>query len=240
MIETEAAAIGARLAALRERIAAACRRAGRSPDEVTIVGASKTMPPERLIAAYQAGLRVFGENRIQEAVVKVPALAHLDPPPAWHLIGHLQTNKVRDAIDLFDIIESVDSLHLAEAIARRAGRTVPVFLEVNVAGEATKFGFRIAETGIPAGAEDLRAAIRRIRDLPHLAVRGLMTVAPIGAAPELVRPVFRTLTNLRDELGLELLSMGMTDDFEVAIEEGSTHVRLGRAIFGERGERRTE
>lgn len=226
--------IADRLAVIRDRVAAACRRAGRSPDEVTIVGASKTVEPARLIAAHEAGLRVFGENRIQEAEEKVPALAGLDPAPAWHLIGHLQTNKVRAALDLFAIIESVDSLHVARAIARRADRTVPILLEVNVAGEASKYGFRIAETGLPAGAEDLREAYRQIRDLPYLEVRGLMTVAPLSPDPEAVRPVFRTLAKLRAELALPILSMGMSDDFPIAIEEGATHVRLGRAIFGAR------
>ncbi|HEX2171656.1 MAG TPA: alanine racemase, partial [Dehalococcoidia bacterium] len=119
-------------------------------------------------------------------------------------------------------------------IAQRADRAVPVLLEVNVAGEASKFGFRIAETGVPEGSEDLREAYRQIRDLPHLDVRGLMTVAPLAAAPEAVRPVFRTLAALRKELALPLLSMGMTDDYPVAIEEGATHIRLGRAIFGAR------
>ena len=228
--------LSTRLAGIHERIAAACRRAGRSPDEVTIVAASKTVEPERLIEAHRAGIRIFGENRVQEAEPKVAALASagLDPAPAWHLIGHLQTNKVRAALACFTLIESVDSLHLAEALAQRAQRLVPILLEVNVAGEASKFGFRIAETGIPTGAEDLREAFRRIRDLPRLEVRGLMTVAPLAPDPEAVRPVFRTLAALREELALPILSMGMTDDYPVAIEEGATHIRLGRAIFGAR------
>ena len=227
--------IAANLVAIQERIDAACRRAGRSPAEVTIVGASKTVEPARLIAAHQAGLRHFGENRVQEAEPKIAALAGLDPPPVWHLIGHLQTNKVRAALDLFAIIESVDSVHLAEALARRADRPVPILLEVNVAGEPSKFGFRIAETGrVPEGAEDLRSAFPRIRDLPHLDVQGLMTVAPLVPDPEAVRPIFRTLARIRDELALPILSMGMTDDYPVAIEEGATHIRLGRAIFGAR------
>lgn len=229
-----AAEIADRLAVIQERVAAACHRAGRGESEVTIVGATKTMPPERLIAAHQAGLRVFGENRVQEAETKVPALAHLDPAPEWRLIGHLQTNKVRAALDLFAIIESVDSLRLATAIAQRTTRSVPVLLEVNVAGEASKHGFRIAETGLPEGSENLREAYRQIRDLPHLDVRGLMTVAPLVPIPEAVRPVFRTLARLRNELSLPVLSMGMTDDYPVAIEEGATHIRLGRALFGER------
>ena len=222
------------MARIQERIEAACRRAGRSPDEVTLVAASKTVEPERLIEAHRAGIRYFGENRVQEAEPKVAALAGLDPPPSWHLIGHLQTNKVRSALECFSLIESVDSVHLADALAKRARRPLPILLEVNVAGEASKFGFRIAETGIPVGAEDLREAFRRIRDLPHLEVRGLMTVAPLVPDPEAVRPVFRTLAKLRDELGLPILSMGMTDDYPIAIEEGATHIRLGRALFGPR------
>jgi pyridoxal phosphate enzyme (YggS family) len=210
---------------VRERVADACRRAGRSPDEITIVGVTKTFPPEAVAEAYRAGLTDIGENRVQEAAGKIPLVAAMGVSPRWHLVGHLQTNKVKTALDLFVIIHSVDSLHLAEAISRRAAATVPVLLEVNVAGEGTKFGF---------APQEVAEACRSIRALPNLDVRGLMTVAPFTADPEEVRPVFRRLRELRDGLGLPELSMGMTDDFDVAIEEGATILRIGRAIFGPR------
>jgi hypothetical protein len=213
-------------------VAAACERAGRSPDEVTIVGVSKTFPAALVVEACRAGLTDIGENRVQEAAAKVPAVEALGSRPRWHLVGHLQTNKVKTALGLFDIIHSVDSLRLAESISRQVASLpvqkagpLPVLLEVNVAGEASKFGLRPEETG---------PALEQIARLPGLAVQGLMTVAPLVDDPEEVRPVFRELRRLRDDLGLRDLSMGMTDDFEVAIEEGATIVRIGRAIFGPR------
>ena len=217
--------IAENLARVRERIDAACRRAGRSPDEVTLVGVTKGFPPEAVAEAVAAGLRDAGENRVQEAADKIEALAARGVRPRWHLIGHLQSNKAKTAIDLFAILHSVDSIRIAETISRRARRPVPILLEVNVAQEASKFGFSI---------DEVPSALSAIQDLPNLDVRGLMTVAPLAADPEAVRPVFRQLRELRDALGLRELSMGMTDDFEVAIEEGATLVRVGRAIFGER------
>ena len=219
--------IAERVEAVRLQIADACRRAGRSPEAVTIVAVSKGFPPEAVREAFSAGLSQFGENRVQEAQAKLPLLAGLAPRPTWHMVGHLQTNKVKTALGLFDIIQSVDSLHLAQEISRRAPQSVrvPVLLEVNVAGEAAKYGFTPEE--LPARAEEVRA-------LPGLEVRGLMTVAPLAADPEAARPVFRRLRELGDSLGLAELSMGMTDDFPVAVEEGATIVRIGRAIFGER------
>ena len=219
--------IDERLQDVRLRIAEACRRSGRSPDDVTLVAVTKGFPAEAVREGAAAGLRHFGENRVQEAQAKLPPLTNLSPRPTWHMVGHLQTNKIKTALDLFDIIHSVDSLHLAEAISRRAPQSVrvPVLLEVNVAGEAAKYGFTAKE--LPAQAE----AIRR---LPGLDVRGLMTVAPMTESPGQVRPVFRRLRGLAESLGLRELSMGMTDDFEVAVEEGATIVRIGRAIFGER------
>ncbi len=177
--------------------------------------------------AVAAGVSHVGENRVQEAQAKLPQLADLSPQPTWHMVGHLQTNKVKTALGLFDIIQSVDSLHLAHAIGRRApeGTRVPVLLEVNVAGEAQKYGF---------SQQELRAAAQEAHGLPGLDVRGLMTVAPLADDPEAVRPVFRRLRELALSLGLPELSMGMTDDFEVAVEEGATIVRIGRAIFGPR------
>jgi pyridoxal phosphate enzyme (YggS family) len=220
--------IAERLEAARERIAAACGRAGRSPDEVTLVAVTKGFPPEAVREAHAAGVRQFGENRVQEAQTKLPTLENLSPRPTWHMIGHLQTNKVKTAVGLFDIIQSVDSLHLAQAIERRAPRStrVPVFLEVNVAGEASKQG---------VAPDELSRLVAATRALPGLDVRGLMTIAPLVDDPEQARPVFRRLRELAEPLGLKELSMGMTDDFEVAVEEGATVVRVGRAIFGERG-----
>jgi pyridoxal phosphate enzyme (YggS family) len=215
--------VAERLALVQERVTRAAERAGRSPTEVTIVAVSKLFPTQTIEEAAAAGIVHIGENRVQEAAAKIPALRHL--PVTWHMIGHLQTNKAKTALDLFDIIQSVDSLRLAEALSRRAERPIPVLLEVNVAGEASKFGLSPQE--VPQTAE----AIAR---LPHLDMRGLMTMAPLVSDPEEVRPVFRELRRLRDALGLAELSMGMTDDFEVAIEEGATLVRIGRAIFGER------
>jgi len=214
-----------RIAAVRARIAAACERGGRGPGEVTIIAVTKGFGPDSVRAAVAAGLRDIGENRVQEAEVKRAALPDLPGDVRWHMIGHLQTNKVKTALSLFDTIQSVDSIHLAEAISRRAPAPVPAFLEVNVAGEASKTGFT---------PSDLPSAYEAIGRLSGLDVRGLMTVAPISAAPEDVRPVFRKLAAEARQLGLQELSMGMTDDFEVAVEEGATYVRLGRLLFGER------
>jgi len=231
----------ANIARVRERIAAAARRAGRDPGEITLVAVTKTVPAHRVREAWELGITDFGENRVQEAVAKIPLVIPEGeeilnrPPLRWHMIGHLQRNKVRHVIPLFDIIHSVDSVRLAREIDRRAGRAekvMPVLLEVNVAGEATKYGFT---------PEGVVAAVEEIRQFPHLEIHGLMTVAPIAEDPEEVRPHFRHLRELRDELARRFpsidwhhLSMGMTDDFEVAIEEGATMVRIGRAIFGER------
>ena len=219
--------IAENLARVRQRIEAACRRGGRAPAEVTLVGITKGFPPEAVAEAVAAGLEDAGENRVQEAAAKIEALAARGIRPRWHLVGHLQTNKAKTALDLFAIIHSVDSLRLAEALDRHASRPVAVLLEVNVAQEASKFGFTPGE---------LPSALSAISSLPHLDVRGLMTVAPQTDDPEAVRPVFRRLRELRDACGLRDLSMGMTDDFEVAIEEGATLVRVGRAIFGPRPE----
>jgi hypothetical protein len=224
---TSAADIAENLRRVRERIDAACRRAGRSPDEVTVVGISKGFPISAVVTAYEAGLSDVGENRVQEAAAKIPAAAAQGARPRWHLVGHLQTNKVKTALGLFDIIHSVDSLRLAEVISREAGARapVPVLLEVNVAGEESKFGL---------APDEVASALARARALPNVDVQGLMTVAPLAADAEEVRPVFRRLRELGKSLGLRHLSMGMSDDFEVAVEEGATLVRIGRAIFGPR------
>ncbi|MBI4320448.1 MAG: YggS family pyridoxal phosphate-dependent enzyme [Chloroflexi bacterium] len=220
------------IGAVRARIAGAAARAGRNPDDVTVVAVTKTVDISRIKLAYELGLRDFGENRIQEAESKLP---FLEIRAAWHLVGHLQTNKARDAVRLFDIIHSIDSLRIAEAVDRHAsalGKRMPILLEANIAGEETKSG--IAPEGLPAQVEG-------IVGLAHVEVQGLMTIAPIGPRPEAARPYFRRLRELRDSLELRFpgiawrhLSMGMTDDFEVAVEEGATLVRIGRAIFGER------
>lgn len=216
--------ISGRLAAVRARITLACERSGRQPDEVTLIAVSKTFPAEAVEAAWQAGLRDFGENRVQEGAAKAAALEALDIRPAWHLIGHLQRNKVKEAIQRFAILHAVDSERLLETIEGLASAPVRVLIEVNVAGEETKFGVS------PAEAPRLVAFARSLR---NVRVEGLMTVAPPRSEAE-VRPVFRELRELAGGLGLRTLSMGMTGDFEAAIEEGSTHVRIGRAIFGER------
>jgi len=191
---------------------------------------SKTFPATLVAEACRAGLADVAENRVQEAAAKIPQAAALEAHPRWHLVGHLQTNKIKTALALFDIIHSVDSVRLAEFISRQVEAVprpapLPVLLEVNAGAEASKFGFAPDETG---------RALERMARLPGLVVQGLMTVAPLVDDPEEVRPVFRELRRLRDALGLRHLSMGMTDDFEVAIEEGATMVRIGRAIFGPR------
>jgi len=217
--------IGTNIEQVKERVAGACRRAGRSPDEVTIVAVTKTVAPQAIVTAFKLGIRDFGENRIQEAESKIDQLAALTPHPTWHMVGHLQRNKAGAAVEIFDIIHSLDSVRLAEVLSRRSQKTMPVLLQVNVSGEGSKSGFPPAE---------LEAALDTISRLPHLEVRGLMTIAPLVSDSEQVRPIFKKLRSLRDSFRLEHLSMGMTDDFEVAVEEGATIIRIGRAIFGER------
>ncbi len=223
--------IAENLASVRQRIDAACQRAGRSPGDVTLVGVSKGATAQAVAEACAAGLTDVGENRVQEAVVKIEAVSILSHQPTWHLIGHLQTNKAKTATRLFDILHSVDSLRLAQALSRRASEILPVLLEVNVAQDAAKFGF---------APEEVTSALAAIAALPNLDVRGLMTIAPLTDDPETSRPVFRRLRELGDALNLAELSMGMTGDFEVAIEEGATMIRVGRAIFGPRGEAAVE
>ncbi len=208
---------------VESRIARAAERAGRSPQEIAIVAVAKGVGVGAIEAAIRAGIGHIGENRVQEATEKIAGLSHLVPAPTWHMVGHLQRNKVKTAVDIFDIIHSVDSLRLAQAISQRALKAVSILLEVNVSGEETKGGFSVAQ--LPQAAEE-------IGRLPNLEVKGLMTIAPMVDDPEQVRPVFRRLRQLGTGLGLQELSMGMTDDFEVAVEEGATMVRIGRAIFG--------
>ena len=219
------------LAAVQSRIAAACGRSGRHPAEVTLLAVSKNHPAEAVAEAVGLGLTTFGENRVQEAKAKIP----LSPSRArWHFIGHLQSNKARDAAALFGTIESVDSLALAEELQKQAekqAKTLKVLLEVNVAGESSKFGW------VP---DQLFESLGAFHALPRLELHGLMTIAPYATDAEKVRPVFRRLRELRDRcadrLGapLPVLSMGMSGDLEVAIEEGATIVRVGTALFGPR------
>jgi PLP dependent protein len=217
--------VGGNVTRIRSRIARAAKKAGRSPADLTVIGVTKTIDLLLIQQAFQAGIRHFGESRIQEAKDKIAQLSVLQPRPIWHMVGHLQTNKAKTAVGLFDIIHSVDSIRLAEAISEHAQQAIPILIQVNVSGEASKYGF---------APNEVRSAIERVSHLPHLEIKGLMTIAPYTDNPEEVRPIFRQIRMLRDSLGLEHLSMGMTDDFEVAIEEGATMVRIGRAIFDER------
>jgi len=223
--------IAANLDRIREKINAACSRSGRDPASVALLAVAKGQPPQAVTEAARLGLTLFGENKVQEAKAKIP----LCPGRVrWHMIGHLQTNKCRDAVGLFEMIQSVDSLHLAEELNRRAeqaAKTIPILLEVNIVGEASKFGYP---------PQQLLREFDRLNDLPRLEIHGLMTVPPWSPIPERVRPVFRKLRDLKSQceqlLGAPLphLSMGMSADFEVAIEEGATIVRIGTALFGER------
>lgn len=217
--------IWANLQKLEERIARACERANRLPTEVTLVAVTKGVGAAAIREAFAWGVRNFGENRVQEAEGKIEQLCDLKPHLTWHMVGHLQSNKAKVAVGLFDVIHSVDSVRLAEILSRRAQGRLSILLQVNISGEATKSGF---------APDKVTEAATEIKRLSNLEIKGLMTIAPLTNNPEEVRPVFRRLRELRHRLGLEHLSMGMTDDFEVAIEEGATIVRIGRAIFGER------
>ena len=221
----------ANLKAVQQRIEAACAQAGREPDSVTLVAVTKGQPPAVVCAAAELGLSIFGENKVQEAKAKIP---QCPDRLRWHMVGHLQTNKCRDAVGLFEMVQSVDSLHLAEELNRRAdqaAKRLPILLEINAVGEASKFG---------CSPDQLLADLGRVNALPRLEVHGLMTVPPWTLDPEKVRPVFRQMRELKERceqlLGAPLphLSMGMTGDFEVAIEEGATIVRIGTALFGAR------
>jgi pyridoxal phosphate enzyme (YggS family) len=229
--------IAENIAQVRDRIAAAARRSGRNPAEITLMAVSKTFPPERIREAYAAGLRVFGENRVQEFAGKSGALRDLRDAE-WHLIGHLQTNKAAKAAELFDAVDSVDSVRMAEklnASAQGAGKTLSVLIEINVGGEQAK-------SGVAPNSSELQQILRQAPQWSNLRIDGLMTVPPYTEDPEGSRPHFRQLRQIRDsiaardllQVGTSVLSMGMSHDFEVAIEEGATCVRVGTAIFGER------
>lgn len=222
--------LDSRLTTIETRVDHAATAAGRDPSEVTIVGVTKTVGRDAVDLAYELGMRTFGENRVQDALAKFR-----DPLPddaAVHMIGTLQSNKAKAAVELFDVIQSVDRRSLVDALVRvteRSGRTIDILIEVNVAGETQKAGCPL---------DEVAALLDYVRASTSLRVRGLMTMAPLVTDPETVRPVFRELARLAEELrqasGLELpmLSMGMSNDFEIAVQEGATHVRIGRAIFG--------
>ena len=229
----------ANLHAVQERITAACQKAGRDPAEIALVAVTKTQPPHVIQAAYGLGLKHFGENRVEEAEGKT---ADLPSGITWHMIGHIQSRKARRVVSTFDIVHSVDSVKLARRLSNLCAdraKPLPILLECNVSGEASKYGFSASTwSSSEATRASLSATIDEIVALPHLQVQGLMTMAPIVPNPEQARPVFATLRGLRDELAQVFpqvdwthLSMGMTDDFEVAIEEGATMIRVGRAIF---------
>lgn len=229
--------IAENMALVRERIRAAARRAGRSATDIALMGVTKTHPPDRIREAYAAGLRLFGENRVQEFAGKASLLTDLIDAE-WHMIGHLQTNKATKAAELFAAIDSIDSVKLAEKLdtaARNLGKKLPMLIEVNVGGEAVK-------SGAALDSQELEALLQSATRLEALEFRGLMTVPPFTDDPEDARSFFRKLRELRDAIAarklpsidMDVLSMGMSHDFEVAIEEGSTCVRVGTAIFGER------
>ena len=229
--------IAQNVAEIQERIATAARRARRDPKEITLMAVSKTFAPDRIREAHQAGLRVFGENRLQEFAGKAGALADIRDAE-WHMIGHLQTNKALRTVELFDAVDSVDSLRLAEKLNSSAAeiqKKLAVLIEINVGGEAAK-------SGLSTESSALEELLRGAPGLENLEFRGLMTIPPFSEDPQQARRYFRKLRELRDQfsvrrlqrVGMDVLSMGMSHDFEVAIEEGSTCVRVGTAIFGER------
>jgi PLP dependent protein len=213
-----------------ERIEKAARRVGRDPKEIKLVAVSKTVEAARIKEAIEAGVSILGENYVQEAQKKIEEIGR---PVAWHFIGHLQSNKVKYAVRLFDMIHSIDSLALAEELNRRAeqvGQVAKVMIEVNISGEATKFG---------TDEEKVMSIVSGILNLNHLSLEGLMTMPPYFESPEMSRPYYIQLRSLKERMAkegvpLKELSMGMSNDFEIAIEEGATYVRVGTAIFGER------
>jgi PLP dependent protein len=225
------------ISALQEKLEQSAKRAGRNPSEIALMAVTKTHAPERIREAYAAGLRLFGENRVQEFSTKAPALSDL-PGAEWHMIGHLQSNKAAKAAELFSAIDSIDSLKLAERLntaAQALSKTLEVLIEVNVGAEDAK-------SGVAPDSPELENLLTAASRLEALKIRGLMTVPPHTEDPEGARPYFRQLRTLRDQiaarnlpaLSMDILSMGMSHDFEVAIEEGSTCIRIGTAIFGER------
>jgi PLP dependent protein len=229
--------IASNLSEIHDRIHRAATRAGRNPDDITLMAVCKTFPASAILEAYAAGQRLFGENRVQEFADKFPQLAALKDAE-FHMIGHLQSNKAAKAAEIFDAVNSIDSAKLAQRLneaAQKLGKTIDVLIEINVGGEAAK-------SGLAAQSPEIEAILGHAAEWKNLHIRGLMTVPPFTEDPEGARPYFRRLRELRDRLAtrklpsvnFDTLSMGMSHDFEVAIEEGSTCVRIGTAIFGER------
>jgi PLP dependent protein len=229
--------IAGQLASIRERMSAAARRAGRSPEEIALMAVCKTFPVAAILEAYAAGQRLFGENRVQEFSDKFPALASL-ADAEFHMIGHLQSNKAAKAVEIFPAVDSIDAAKLAQRLndaAGKLGKMIVVLIEINIGGEEAK-------SGIDPDSPELETILGSAPAWKNLRLRGLMTVPPFTDDPEYARPYFRRLRELRDRLAarnlpavsLDVLSMGMSHDFEIAIEEGSTCVRIGTAIFGER------
>ena len=236
-VDEERRTIQDNIARIRERISQAAARAGRKPDSITLMAVSKTVEPERIRQAYTAGIRIFGENRVQEFADKATALNDL-AEAKWHLIGHLQSNKANRTAELFQAVDSVDSLRLARKLdlaAKQEGKYLSILIEINVGGEESK-------SGISVSSPELEEILRAAADLGHLQISGLMTIPPYTEDPGGAREHFRVLRELREKIALrnlprvkmDVLSMGMSHDFEVAIEEGSTCIRVGTAIFGER------
>jgi len=214
-----------RIEILHGRIEEACRKSRRDIAEIKLIAVTKNFASGTVRAAFDCGLRDFGENRVQEALAKYAELADIRRQLKLHFIGHLQSNKVGDVLQAVDIIHSVDTLRLAEILDKKTSRPVDILLEVNLSGEQSKYGF---------SREELKPAIDSISALPNVRVLGLMTIAPVCNNVEEVRPLFSEMKRLNSAYGFKELSMGMTDDFEVAVEEGATMIRIGRAIFGER------
>jgi pyridoxal phosphate enzyme (YggS family) len=229
--------IADQLALVRDRISGAAHRAGRNPDDIALLAVCKTLPAEAILEAYAAGQRLFGENRVQEFADKFPAVANL-LDAHFHMIGHLQSNKATKAAEIFHAVDSIDSAKLAQRLndaVQQMDKALDVLIEINVGGEEAK-------SGLDPDSPEIEAILSQAPEWKHLKIRGLMTVPPFTDHPEGARPYFRELRELRDSLAarsypnvtLDVLSMGMSHDFEVAIEEGSTCVRIGTAIFGER------
>lgn len=239
--------VAGNLDSVRARVARAASRSGRDPRDVTLIAVTKTFPADVVLTAYEYGVRHFGENRPLEGISKITALKPYvsDPAPTWHMIGHIQSRKARHVVERYDFVHSIDRLKIARRLshyAEEAGRTLPVLLECNISGEGSKYGFPLEHWEGEATLQDaFFAAVGEILQLPSLQVQGLMTMPPYVEDPEEVRPLFSSLRLLRDALRQRFtsvdwhhLSMGMTNDFEVAVEEGATMVRVGRGIFGVR------
>ena len=224
MVTEHTSQIAQNLLGIQMRVIEAAVRAKRDPFEVTIIGVTKTATAKGVIDAFIAGLENFGENRVQVLKEKLPGMLNIKNRSKWHMIGTLQKNKINKVLSLFDCIHSIDSTDLAQAINKRAEKPIDVFIEVNVSGEKSKSGCSI---------DAVKDIVVEVQKLPNLKLLGLMTIAPESHIAEDSRPYFKRLKELNDSLNLKSLSMGMTNDFEVAVEEGATHLRIGRAIFGE-------